>query len=109
MKSVSIITPLFNKAPYVAETIQSVLAQTMADWEMIVVENGSTDEGPNVVRQFNDPRIHLMESPKRGPGAARNLGLERARGEWILFLDADDLIERDYLNNAVNCGIKTNA
>lgn len=97
MPRVSIITPLHNKEAYVADTIGSVLAQTLPDWELIVVENGSTDNGPAIVRQFSDPRIRLMVSPKQGPGAARNFGLNLATGKWILFLDADDLIERDYL------------
>ena len=97
MPSVSIITALHNKGPYVAETVRSVLAQTMADWELIVVENGSDDNGPEIVRQFKDSRIHLVVSPRCGPGVARNLGLGFTTGEWILFLDADDLIEPDYL------------
>jgi len=96
---VSIITPLFNKGPYIAETIASVCAQTLPDWEMIVVDNGSTDDGPEQVRSISDQeeRICLISSPKRGPGAARNFGLARASGEWVLFLDADDLLEPDYL------------
>jgi glycosyltransferase involved in cell wall biosynthesis len=98
MSRVSIITALHNKGPYVAETIRSVLAQTVPDWEMIVVENGSADNGPDVVRQFSDARIRLAVSPKCGPGAARNFGLGRAIGEWVLFLDADDLIQPDYLD-----------
>jgi glycosyltransferase involved in cell wall biosynthesis len=97
MPVLSIITPLFNKELYIGETIRSVLAQTLADWEMIVVDNGSTDKGPEVARQFSDARIRLVSSPKRGPGAARNFGLGLATGEWILFLDADDLLEPDYL------------
>jgi glycosyltransferase involved in cell wall biosynthesis len=97
MPRVSIITPLHNKWPYVVETIQSVLAQTMPDWEMIVVENGSTDNGPEMVRQFSDARIRLVVSPQCGPGVARNFGLGLAAGDWVLFLDADDLIAPDYL------------
>ncbi len=97
MVAVSVIAALYNKGPYIAETLRSVLAQTLPDWELIVVENGSTDDGPAIVRQFTDPRIRLVASPKRGPGAARNFGLQHATGEWILFLDADDLIEPDYL------------
>jgi hypothetical protein len=97
MPRVSIITALHNKEAYVADTIGSVLAQTLPDWELIVVENGSTDDGPVIVRQFSDPRIRLVVSPRQGPGAARNFGLRLAAGEWILFLDADDLIKRDYL------------
>lgn len=94
---VSIIIALHSKGPYIAETIRSVLAQTHPDWEMVVVENGSTDYGPEIVRQFSDGRIRLVVSPKHGPGAARNFGLSQATGEWILFLDADDLIEPDHL------------
>jgi len=97
MPHVSIITALHNKGPYIAETIRSVLDQTLPDWEMIVVENGSIDNGPEIVRQFSDPRVRLVASSKQGPGAARNFGLSLATGEWVLFLDADDLIEADYL------------
>ena len=94
---VSIITPLHNKGAYVAETIQSVRSQTMTDWEMIIVENGSTDNGEEVVLNFSDPRIQLVHSPQYGPGAARNFGLDLALGEWVLFLDADDMLDSDYL------------
>lgn len=97
MIKVSIITALHNKELYVADTIGSVLAQTISDWEMVVVENGSIDNGPKIVRQFSDQRIRLMISRKQGPGAARNVGLARATGEWILFLDADDLLAPDFL------------
>lgn len=99
---VSIITALHNKEAYVADTIRSVLAQTMADWELIVVENGSSDHGPDVVRQFSDPRLRLLVSPKQGPGAARNFGLHLATAEWILFLDADDLLAPDYLEERLS-------
>jgi len=97
MPVVSIITPLFNKEPYIGDTIRSVLTQTATEWEMIVVDNGSTDQGAKVVGQFRDARISLVSSPKQGPGAARNFGLNLATGEWILFLDADDLLSPDYL------------
>jgi glycosyltransferase involved in cell wall biosynthesis len=103
MPSVSIITPLYNKASYVAETIDSMLAQTMTNWEMIVVENGSTDQGPEVVLQFKDSRIRLIESSKRGPGAARNVGIGEASGEWLLFLDADDLLQPNQLQSLLDC------
>jgi glycosyltransferase involved in cell wall biosynthesis len=97
MPQVSIITPLFNKEPYIGETIRSVLSQTLTDWEMIVVDNGSTDRGIEVARRFSDARLRLVASPKKGPGAARNFGLHLATGDWILFLDADDLLAPDYL------------
>jgi glycosyltransferase involved in cell wall biosynthesis len=79
--------------------VLSVLAQTMVDWELIVVENGSTDKGPEIVQQFTDGRIRLFVSDKLGPGAARNHGLSHATGQWVLFLDADDLIAPDHLDN----------
>jgi glycosyltransferase involved in cell wall biosynthesis len=101
MCRISVITPLHNKGPYIAETINSVRHQTVIDWEMIVVENGSTDDGPEQVGAIvvRDPRIRLVRAPEtvRGPGAARNIGIEGAIGEWILFLDADDLLDRRYL------------
>jgi glycosyltransferase involved in cell wall biosynthesis len=101
MPHFSIITPLFNKGPYIADTIASVRSQTMRDWEMIVVDNGSTDEGPTIAGKLvvEDPRIRLVDfTLRRGPGAARNAGLQLARGDWVLFLDADDLIEPQFLD-----------
>lgn len=93
---VSIITPLHNKGPYIAETIESVRTQSFRDWEMLLIENYSTDEGPEVARSFaaKDERVRLVEAPPevRGPGAARNLGIQESRGDWIQFLDADDLL-----------------
>lgn len=94
---VSVITPLHNKGGYIEETIKSVLSQTFANWEMIVVENGSSDNGPDIVRTFVDPRISFLITETVGPSAARNLGLDNATGEWVLFLDADDLLEANYL------------
>jgi glycosyltransferase involved in cell wall biosynthesis len=97
MPTISIITPLYNKVAYIADTIQSLLSQTYLDWEMLVVDNGSTDSGGEKVQQVQDSRIRLLQSPKQGPGAARNYGLDFAQGEWIQFLDADDLLEPDHL------------
>jgi glycosyltransferase involved in cell wall biosynthesis len=97
MPTVSIVTPLHNKVAYIAETIQSVLSQTYCDWEMLIVENGSTDGSFLKAQAFQDSRLCFLESPKQGPGAARNYGLNRAKGEWIQFLDADDLLEPNHL------------
>jgi glycosyltransferase involved in cell wall biosynthesis len=96
----SIITPLFNKGNYISETISSVRGQKMTNWEMIIVDNGSTDNGLSIARQYAkiDDRIHVIElHTKRGPGAARNAGLYLAVGHWVLFLDSDDLIEPHFL------------
>ena len=97
MPAVSIVTPSFNKGPYVAATIRSVIAQTMHDWEMIIVDSGSHDDSVARVREFTDPRICLLETKCGGPGATRNHGLAHARGAWVQFLDADDLLETDQL------------
>ena len=102
MPLVSIIIPLHDKGAHVSETIRSVLGQSLADWELIIVENGSTDDGPGKVREFNDPRIRLLESARIGPGAARNYGLTLASGKWILFLDADDLLGSGYLTSRIS-------
>lgn len=95
----SIITPLFNKADYFAETAASVLDQTWADWEWIVVDDGSTDSSFDVAQKTagHDPRVVFLRQSNSGPCTARNAGVAVARGEWLLFLDADDLLERDCL------------
>jgi glycosyltransferase involved in cell wall biosynthesis len=95
--SISIICPLHNKKDFIGATIESVLNQKRGDWELIVVENGSTDGGPDLVNSYQDERIKFVVSPRCGPGVARNFGISHARGKWVLFLDADDLIEADYL------------
>lgn len=106
MPVVSVITALHNKGQYIADTIHSVVAQSIPGWEMLIVENASTDGGPQMVAAHaaEDSRIRLIEAPQavRGPGAARNLGLDHATGEWILFLDADDLIENNHLEKLLS-------
>jgi glycosyltransferase involved in cell wall biosynthesis len=97
MPTFSIITPLHNKVAYIRETIQSVLSQTYSDWEMFIVENGSTDGSFLKAQELQDSRLHFLESPKQGPGAARNYALNLAQGDWIQFLDADDLLEPNHL------------
>ncbi|MBD2014281.1 glycosyltransferase family 2 protein [Microcoleus sp. FACHB-53] len=97
MPTFSIITPLHNKVDYISDTIQSVLSQTYSDWEMLIVENGSTDGSFLKAQEFQNSRLHFLESPKQGPGAARNYALNLAQGDWIQFLDADDLLEPNHL------------
>lgn len=92
---VSIIIPVFNSGAYLAETISSALAQTWPEKEIIVVDDGSTDESLNIARSFKDSSIRIFEQENRGASAARNNGLLKARGEYIQFLDADDLLGPD--------------
>lgn len=96
MSKVTVIIPTFNRGYCLAESIQSVLDQSFTDFELIVVDDGSTDNTLDVVSQFPDiQKIRLDEN--RGVSFARNRGLKQARGEWIAFLDSDDLWEKEKL------------
>jgi glycosyltransferase involved in cell wall biosynthesis len=98
---VSIIIPLYNKAPYVRRALDSIAAQTFADFEAIVVDDGSTDDGAAIVAGYSDVRFRMIRQANAGPGAARNSGLAQARGEFIAFLDADDEWLPNYLHEGV--------
>ncbi|MGX7704568.1 glycosyltransferase family 2 protein [Methylobacterium sp. Gmos1] len=99
--SVSVVIPLYQKADVIAETIAAVLRQTHPHFELIVVDDGSTDGGGDVVASFSDPRIRLVRQPNGGEAAARNRGVAEARTDWIAFLDADDLWAAGHLENLV--------
>ena len=102
-KLVSIITPLYNSERFVGQTIESVLAQTYPDWEMIIVNDGSKDNGPDIVRQYaaKDERIRLLEQPNGGCASARNHGLREAQGRYYCFLDSDDYWDPEFLAEQV--------
>jgi glycosyltransferase involved in cell wall biosynthesis len=93
---VSIIIPCYNAAAYVGEAIESALAQTYPNKEVIVIDDGSTDNSLEVIRCFGDS-IRWETGPNRGGGAARNRGLALAKGEWVQFLDSDDLLSPNKL------------
>jgi hypothetical protein len=88
---VSVLTTLYNKGPYVEEAVRSVLAQDLTDLELLVVDDASTDGGPEKVKALGDPRIRVLESPvNTGRAAAANRGYDAARGQYVAVLDADD-------------------
>ncbi len=88
--AISIIIPAYNRAYCIGETLRNLLAQTFTDFEVIVVDDGSTDHTAEVVRSFTD-RVRLVMQSNRGVSAARNTGVRQARGRWIAFQDSDDL------------------
>lgn len=97
----SVIIPLYNKAPFVEEAVASVLAQRHQELEIIVVDDGSSDDGPDRVRAMRDARIRLVTQPNAGVSCARNRGIALATGELVCFLDADDWYQPDYLRTIV--------
>lgn len=96
---VSIITPCYNGEKYIRETMESVIAQTYQQWEMVVVDDGSTDSSASIVSEYEkcDSRIKLVKQNNAGSAAARNNGIRLAEGQYIALLDADDLWHNDFL------------
>ena len=94
---VSIITPAYNQAAYLLQAVQSVLEQTCQDFELIIVDDGSTDATPQVLAGIHDPRVKVIHQPNAGLSAARNTGLRASSAPYVTFLDADDLFMPDKL------------
>ncbi len=90
MPEISVVIPLYNKGPHIGRALRSVLNQTFQDFEVVVVDGGSTDEGPAAVRSFDDRRISLFLQEGTGVSTARNQAVERSRADLVAFLDADD-------------------
>lgn len=99
---VSIIIPCYNYAHLLGETLKNVQQQTFSEWECIVIDDGSTDNTAEVIKQISDPRISYVRQNNSGPSVARNNGIKKAQGDFIQFLDADDLLETQKLETQVN-------
>ena len=113
MSKVSIIMPVYNAERYLREAIESVLRQTYTNFELLLINDRSSDNSVAICKEYeeNDPRIVLLknDSESHGPGPTRNIGLDHASGEYILFLDADDWLEDRLLQCAVDRMQETNA
>lgn len=99
MPTFTIVIPVFNIAKYLRECLDSVLLQTFTDWECICVDDGSTDGSGTILDEYaeKDPRYRIIHQSNSGEGAARNAGLAAASGEWVVFLDGDDVLARNAL------------
>ena len=101
---VSVVIPTYNHAAFIGTALSSVLAQSNADWEALVVNNFSTDDTVAIVAGFADPRIRRIDFANRGIiGASRNVGIREARGEFVAFLDSDDQWLPDKLARTLEC------
>lgn len=93
----SVVIPLYNKQNSILQTLPSVLCQTFADFEVLVVNDGSTDNSRKAVETFSDKRIRIIDKPNGGVSSARNRGIAEARFEYVAFIDGDDLWNKDFL------------
>lgn len=97
----SIIVPVYNKADFLDECIQSILAQSCTLIQLLLIDDGSSDNSREICQRYEklDSRVQVFSQPNRGVSAARNLGLDHAKGQYILFVDADDWIDKDYVKH----------
>lgn len=100
---ISIIIPSYNYARYLVECFTNLQKQTYTNWECLLVDNNSTDETKQIVQEFSksDPRVKYLFQAIKGPSAARNLGIKEAKGDYIQFLDSDDLLQNNKFKNAL--------
>lgn len=100
-KLVSIILPCYNSDKYIVDAVESVIDQIYQNWELLIVNDGSTDRTEDKILQFKDPRIRYFKQKNQGVSSARNLALSEMRGELFCFLDSDDKLSKDSLLNRV--------
>lgn len=97
----SIIIPVYNVEKYLSACIESILKQTYQNFELLLINDGSTDKSKHICDEYvhKDSRIHVFHKKNGGPSSARNYGIEQAKGKWIAFIDSDDTVEPNYLSN----------
>ncbi len=94
---VSVIIPAYNAAPFIEETIRSIYGQTYLHWEIVIIDDGSTDNTASIIDSLNDDRVKMIRQANAGVAAARNNGLAYTNGKMVVFFDADDLMSPDFL------------
>lgn len=101
---VSVIIPAYNTEKYISKCLNSLVSQSLKDIEIIVIDDGSTDKTPDIIKEYanKDNRIRVITQTNQKQGAARNRGLEIAQGEYVTFVDADDWVSEEYLENMYN-------
>ncbi len=112
---VSIIIPVYNSEKYISKCIESILCQIYSDWELIIIDDGSTDQSYKIINEYvkKDTRINVYHFENRGVASSRNTGIGLSKGEYITFIDSDDYVEPEYLNKLVeglakyNCDISS--
>lgn len=102
---VSIITPSYNSSRFISQTIESVLSQTYKNWEMIIIDDVSTDDSNVIIENYikNDVRIKLIKSEiNSGPAVSRNTGIKEAKGKYLTFIDSDDLWDKEFIQKSID-------
>ncbi len=103
---VSIIIPLYNAESYISESIESVLSQTYQNIELLVINDGSTDNSFRIAKEYESDKVIIIDQQNKGASAARNLGLQLSKGEFVKFFDADDLMNPEMIESQVKIAIK---
>jgi glycosyltransferase involved in cell wall biosynthesis len=99
MPLISIVIPLYNKERFIKETLKSVLNQSIQDYEVIIVDDGSTDNSASIISDINDHRISIFSNSNNGVSHARNFGISKSNSDLIALMDGDDLWEANHLEN----------
>ena len=111
-KKISVIIPVYNAEKYIRETLDSIIKQSYKNLEIILIDNGSKDRSPDIIQKYEAkyPEIHMIEGSGKGPGASRNRGLKLAKGDYIVFADADDYLpDKDIFCKYINLAEQTDA
>lgn len=107
-KKISVIVPIYNQEKYLEKCINSLLKQEYSNYELILINDGSTDSSENIIKKYcSNPRIKYIKKENSGVSDSRNIGISKATGEYIVFVDGDDTVERDYLK-VMSCNMKNN-